>query len=175
MSDSTKNMITIRIDIPVDVADETIVKLECLAVHLKDIVNAEPSKDPSIGFVTPVDKEREAALAKEADDRRQEFKRRIVQAFRKYRRLTKSGKTEKQAFGQIALEYDWPNSIAKDITTSRRVKINHYMRFRRMKTAIKMAAQGISEPKIAKHVGVSQSTVNRMLQEARKQKVGGLS
>jgi|GEM_PF-3993672 len=177
MSDSTNKTITIRIaiDIPVEIADTTLAKLEPMISQLVQTEQEEPRNQDGVGFVTPVDEEKRTQEKQVIEDRRQLYKRRIVQSYRQFRHLTKKGKTEKEALHQIALELNWPIETTKSITFARRKRINQYIRFRRMKTIIRLRQKGKTQTFIAKHVGTSQQTVNRVLKEARKQKVGGLS
>lgn len=176
MSDSTSKTISIRIaiDIPVDVAADTLRQLEPMLARLASVPGrVEPVADQSYEaaysqFPDTETEEHKAAVKAHYDAQVKEFEKKAVQAFRKYRRLAPYADKPSTIYRDIASRHDWPVGVVQSIISRRRKKVMAYVKKRRLARVLRLARLGHSNQRIADGMGLSQGTVNRLLKEAQK-------
>lgn len=181
MSDSTSKTISIRIaiDIPVDVAADTLRLLEPMLARLTSTatqVDAVPdhSDDATYSqFPATETEEHRAAVKAHYDAQVRDFEKKAIQAFRKYRRLAPYADKPSTVYRDIASRYDWPVGIVQGIISRRRKMVMAYVKKRRLARVLRLARKGYTNQRIADGMGLSQGTVNRLLKEARKAEATG--
>ena len=169
MSDTSKTIsIRIAIDIPVDIAADTLRQLEPFVARLTSRPVGETNIE-ELGVVVEDEAEaaRKAEIRAHYDEQKRQFVRNGVQAFRIFRRIKDDFGTPAGAYRVIASRFEWPAGIVPGIISKRRKQVNEYLKRRRTATAIRMAYDGHTNHQIAERIGVAQPTVSRMLRQAR--------
>lgn len=174
MSDNPSNTISIRIaiDIPVDIAAETLSKIQPILSQITgQAEDATPVQELGI-----VDSEAEAlkeAARLEFQKRRAEFEQKGVQAFRIYRRIAANFEKPSQIYTAIGNQLGWPTGVIPSVISARRKKVKQYLRGRNQKTALRLAYEGWSNRAIAARMGFHVRTVSRLLKDAKTSQQGG--
>ncbi len=161
--------IKIAIDIPADIAAETLNKIQPTLNQLGSgvVTPIEPVKQeyPSLlpEGVT------EADVQEKYENNKRQFARNAVQAYRTYRRIVGDYEKPSQAYRQIAARYDWPTSIMPSVIGDRKRAIKAYIKLRHKRRVWQLAQDGNSNQQIANALNLSIRTVQRLLKEVREQ------
>lgn len=173
MADSTSKTISIRIaiDIPVDVAAETLQQLAPVLARLQ--APAQPSArqldaiDDDAAQVQDKEEALRAEIRAHYDEQRREFVRKAVQAYRLYRRIAPQYEKPSEVHRVIARKFEWPVGVVPSFLADRRKKVAAYLKKRQLATVLRLAREGYTNNRIADAISVSQPTVNRLLKQAR--------
>lgn len=171
MSENSQSTIRvcITIDIPVDVANNTLRQLEPVIARL---TSRSPS-DASAPLPEDVKAEEEkqartAEIQEHYEEQKRRFVKQGVQAYRIFRRVASNYEKPSEVYRLIAQRFEWTISIVPGIISARRRKVDQYVKRRRSASVLRLAYDGLTNQQIADRVGISQPTVSRMLREARK-------
>lgn len=194
MSDSTNKTISIRIaiDIPVDIADSTLQKLQGFVSQVTSLqthsnasrINYLDSDEIAQGIKhagqkayaemqaekeqNQVDTERrDQETAKYAANLR-DFERKAVQSYRLFRQLRPNFERDYDTYKAIAERFYWPTPIVKTKVTARKRQIKAYLKERRSKTIMRLAYLGWTNKRIAAHIGLHEKTVAAIFLKLRK-------
>jgi len=126
MSDSTSKTISIRIaiDIPVDIAADTLSKLQPVLQQLTHpaLANTDQNQIEASG-VDAEEEARQAEINQHNQNNIREFERKGVQAYRLFRRIIDGYDKPSAAHREIAHELNWPVGVVPSVITSRRKKV----------------------------------------------------
>tara|TARA_R110002096_G_scaffold238201_2_gene429654 strand:- start:308 stop:868 length:561 start_codon:yes stop_codon:yes gene_type:complete len=173
MSDASSKTISIRIaiDIPVDIASDTLAQLQPLVSQLSGLGKQQqltPSPDNS--HVIEVDPEAEAKKAEIKQhyaDKIAEYKRNVIQAYRTFRRTVDSFDEVRLAYHPIAERYQWPVGVVQSAIADRKRVIRKYLQVRQKREILLLSYAGKTNKQIGLRLGLHDRTVARRLKEAR--------
>lgn len=175
MLDKKTNAIrlNISIEIPRDLDAETVISLQKLIGQIQQtVLNHNTGSKPQSSHFVGEDPEIIAAREQRYAESLRIYRLKRVQCYRLYRRIVCDFDKPYDAVRAVAVALDWEASLAAKLIAERRHEVGQYIRRRRLKISLKLAAQGWSNPAIAKHFGVAPRTVVRLLSEARSQTKG---
>lgn len=166
--------IRIAIDIPVDIAADTMAQLEPIIARLTSRT-VEENNLQELGLV--VEDEEAKAHRAEVDkfyaEKRHEYEIKCIQAYRQFRQISGKYKKAHDQYKVIAFNLGWPVSMMPELIGMRRRKVKAYLRKRHQKTALRLAYAGWKNNQIGEHIGVSSRSVTRLISEARTLAQGG--
>jgi len=174
MSD-TFDKITIRIaiDIPVEVAAETIETIEPILARLTSGLPHAANQSTSQVESEPVE-DLSLIARQELEKKRIAFFAQAPRAYAIYRRVRPQCETALQAYKIITADLRLDAPVAAEVLVQKqRRKLKKYIQKRRQKTVVRLAYDGWSNKAIGQYLGVASRTVSRLMTEARSSQLGG--
>ena len=170
MSDAPdKITIRIAIDIPVEVAAETVQIIEPALARLTAGLGGKPETTVES---EPVEDLRLIAR-QELERKKDEFFAKAPRAYAIYRRVRPQCETALQAYKIITRDLRLDAAVAAEVLVQKqRRKLKQYIHNRRQRTVVRLGYEGWSNKAIAKRLGVATRTVARIFADARASNVG---
>lgn len=172
-ADSNKLKLTITVEISENLLIEQADKLSgvltdissAVKVHFEPSTNKQPGQLGTIP--SPEELERKIEIQSHFEERKKQFVKDCVQAFRIFRRIRSRYETLHECYQAIACRFNWPVSSVPDFIRLRRSQVWRYQKKRRVATILRLHSDGLTYSEIGERLDLNSATVGRLARQAR--------